>query len=82
MKVTADKIIKAPPHVPTTQGRGRAADALAFKLRRDGWPAAMNDFRRLQEQRHNADYDLSYRVHLQATRAAHAQATSTCAIFP
>lgn len=78
LKTTADRIIKAPQQVPTTQERGRAASTLTYQLRRDGWSPHMSDFRTLQEQRHNADYDLSFRVYLQAARTAHAQAKRVC----
>lgn len=78
LKATADRIIKAPQQAPTAQERGRAAKTLAYQLRRDGWGDYMNDFRTLQEQRHDADYDLSFRVYLQAARTAHAQARRVC----
>lgn len=81
LKATADRIIKAPQQVPTVQERGRAAQALAYQLRRHGWSSYMSDFRTLQEQRHIADYDLSFRVYLQAARTAHAQAQHLCAFL-
>lgn len=78
LKAVADRIIKAPRHLPTTQERGRAASTLAHNLRRDGWSQPMSDLRTLQEQRHNADYDMSSRAYLRAARTAHVQAQRTC----